>query len=173
MKPTALPYALIASLTLLFINGANAQSAGAPAALFKAHEEVVRELDRAAAASNSAAGVSVSISPGISVRRRMSGVLQYAVMHPFSVEIYRIIDGSGTLVTGGLLNLHLANPIDGDIVRTEHGREGGTARHAKEGDVLVLQPGTPHWFSQIDGKSITYVESRVRIITAPVRYQRF
>ncbi len=61
MKPTALPYALIASLILLFINGASAQSAGAPAALFKTHEEVVTELDRAAAIMNSAAGVSVSI----------------------------------------------------------------------------------------------------------------
>ena len=103
----------------------------------------------------------------------MSGVLQYAVMHPLSAEIYRIIEGSGTLVTGGLLNLPFANPIDGDIVLTEHGTEGGTARQVKDGDVLVLQPGTPHWFSLVDGESITYVESRVRIITAPVRYQRF
>ena len=94
-------------------------------------------------------------------------------MHPFSVEMYRIIEGSGTLVTGGLLDLPLANPIDGDIVRPEHGTEGGTAMQAKEGEVLVLQPGTPHWFSQIDGESIISVESRVRIITAPVRYQRF
>ena len=144
MKLTVLPYILIASLTLLFVNGASAQSAGATAALFKAHEEVVTELDRAAAIINSAAGVSVSISPGISVRRRMSGVLQCAVMHPFSVEIYRIIEGSGILVTGGLLNLPLANPIDGDIVRTGHGTDGGTARQVKEGDALVLQPGTPH-----------------------------
>ncbi|GEM_PF-3300588 len=37
MKPAALPYALIASLTLLFTNGVNAQSSGAPAALFKTH----------------------------------------------------------------------------------------------------------------------------------------
>jgi hypothetical protein len=29
-------------------------------------------------------------------------------MHPYSVEIYRILEGSGTLVTGGLLNLPLA-----------------------------------------------------------------
>ena len=146
-------------------------TAGAAAALFKAHEEVATEPDRAAAIINSAAGVSVSISPGISVRRRMSGVLQYAVMHPFSVEIYRIIEGSGTLVTGGLLNLPLADPIGDNIVRTEHGIEGGTVRQVEAGDVLVLQPGTPHWFSQIDGESITYMESRVRITTAPVRYQ--
>lgn len=54
MRPTALPYALIVSLSLLFVNDASAQSAGAPAALFKAHEEVVTELDRAAAIINSA-----------------------------------------------------------------------------------------------------------------------
>ena len=143
MKPSVLPYILIASLSLLFVNGASAQSAGAAAALFKAHEEVTTEPDRAAAIINSAAGVSVSISPGNSVRRRMSGVLQYAVMHPFSVEIYRIIEGSGTLVTGGMLNLPLANPIDGDIVRTEHGTEGGTARQVKEGDVSFCNPASP------------------------------
>ena len=143
MKPSVLPYILIASLSLLFVNGASAQSAGAAAALFKAHEEVTTEPDRAAAIINSAAGVSVSISPGNSVRRRMSGVLQYAVMHPFSVEIYRIIEGSGTLVTGGMLNLPLANPIDGDIVRTEHGTEGGAAGQAKEGDVSFCNPAPP------------------------------
>ena len=60
MKPTVLPYILIASLSLLFVNGASAQSAGAPAALFKAHEEVVTKIDRAAPIINSAAGLSVS-----------------------------------------------------------------------------------------------------------------
>ena len=87
------------------------------------------------------------------------------------MEIYRISKGSGTLVTGGLLNLPLANPIGDDIVRTKHGIEGGTARQVLAGDVLVLQPGTPKWFSQIDGESITYMGPRVRITTAPVRYQ--
>ena len=51
----------------------------------------------------------------------MSGVFQYAVMHPFSVEIFRIFEGSGTLVTGGLLNLPPVNSIGDDIVRTAHG----------------------------------------------------
>ena len=55
MKPTVLPYILIASLSLLFVNSASAQSAGAAAALFKAHEEVATEPDRAAAIINSAA----------------------------------------------------------------------------------------------------------------------
>ena len=148
-----------------------AQESGAPPALFKPGPEIIAELDEAARNSTSAAGVSVTISPGISVRRRMSGVPQYSVMHPHSVEIYRILEGSGTLVTGGLLITPLAEQTSDDLMRTLHGIEGGLAREVKEGDILVLQPGTPHWFSNIDGDSITYMESRVRITTAPIRYQ--
>lgn len=35
-------------------------------------------------------------------------------------------------------------------------------RHIQAGDFVVLPPGTPHWFSKIDG-SITYVETRFAI----------
>lgn len=162
---------LIAVLCLTTSSFLAAQSAGAPPALYKSNAEIMDELDSAARSSRSAAGVSVTVSSGISVRRRMSGVLQYAVMHPFSVEIYRIIDGSGTLVTGGLLKLPLADPSGDNVIRTEHGIEGGLAREVKAGDILVLQPGTPHWFSRIEGEAITYMESRVRISTAPIQYQ--
>ena len=162
---------LLLMVLLLGVSHATAQTVGAPAALYMTDEEIMSALDEAARSSASAAGVSVTVSPGISVRRRMSGVLQYAVLHPYSVEIYRILEGSGTLVTGGLLNLPLADSPSDDVVRTEHGVEGGLARKVRAGDVLVLQPGTPHWFSSIDGESITYMESRVRISTAPIRFQ--
>ncbi len=148
-----------------------AQDLGAPPAIYKPGSEVMAELAEAARTSTSAAGVSVTISPGISVRRRLSGVAQYAVLHPYSVEIYRILEGSGTLVTGGLLKLPLAESTSDDIMRSLEGVEGGLARQVKAGDILVLQPGTPHWFSTIDGEAITYMESRVRVTTAPIRYQ--
>ncbi len=151
--------------------GSLAQDSGAPPALYKPGAEITAELDEAARNSSSAAGVSVTISPGITVRRRLSGVAQYAVLHPYSVEIYRILEGSGTLVTGGKLKLPLAESTSDDLMRTLEGIEGGLAREVKTGDILVLQPGTPHWFSNIDGEAITYMESRVRIATAPIRYQ--
>ena len=169
-KTTRLP-SLFLSFIMLGTPTVLAQTEGAPAALYMTDTEIMESLDEAARNSTSAAGVSVTVSPGISVRRRMSGVLQYAVLHPYSVEIYRILEGSGTLVTGGLLNLPLADSPSEDVVRTEHGVSGGLARQVKAGDVLVLQPGTPHWFSNIDGESITYMESRVRISTAPIRFQ--
>ena len=108
----------------------------------------------------SAAGVSVTISPGISVRRRMSGVPQYSVVHPHSVEIYRLLRAAEPCNWWPAHTTPHEQTSD-DLMRTLHGIEGGLARRVKEGDILVLQPGTPHWFSSIDGDSITYMESRV------------
>lgn len=148
-----------------------AQDVGAPPGLYMSDADIMAKLEQAAATSASAGGWSVTISPGVSVRRRSSDVEQYAVMHPYSVEIYRILEGSGTLVTGGLLNLPLADSPDSNIIRTEQGVTGGLARKVSAGDVLVLQPGTPHYFSQIDGESITYMESRIMISTHAIQYQ--
>lgn len=161
----------LSALTLLFSSQVLAQEAGAPPALYMAGDAIMAELDRAASASASAGGWSVTVAPGISVRRRSSAVANYAVMHPYSMEIYRILQGSGTLVTGGVLILPLAESTDPNIIRTQNGIRGGLARQVKAGDVLVLQPGTPHWFSNIEGESITYMESRVRITTHPVQFQ--
>lgn len=148
-----------------------AQTTGAPAALYMTEAQILESLDRAAAESASAGGWSVAIAPGISVRRRSSGVKQYAIIHPYSMEIYRVLEGSGTFVTGGSLILPLADSTTEDIVRTLNGVEGGLERQVKAGDVLVLQPGTPHWFKSIDGESISYMESRVRISTHPIQFQ--
>ena len=105
---------VIALAALIFCINSYAQQSGAPPAIFKPGSEILAELDEAARNSTSAAGVSVTISPGISVRRRMSGVPQYSVVHPHSVEIYRILEGSGTLVTGGLLIRPLSEQTSDD-----------------------------------------------------------
>ena len=160
------------SLILLCASlSASAQNTGAPAAIYMPEAEIMRQLDEAAASSASAGGWSVTVSPGVSVRRRSSSVGQFAIFHPHSVEIYRILSGSGTFVTGGLLILPLAESSNPNIIRTEHGISGGVARQVSAGDVLVLQPGTPHWFQSIDGESITYMESRIRISTHPIQFQ--
>ncbi len=167
MKRLLLSACLFSGLTF----NAFAQDSGAPPAIFKSGAEIEAELDRAAASSASAGGWSVTVSPGVSVRRRSSAVEQYAIIHPWSMEIYRILEGSGTFVTGGKLVLPLADSPDPNIVRTQHGIVGGLARQVRAGDVLVLQPGTPHWFQSIDGETISYMESRIMITTHPVQFQ--
>ena len=170
MKKSLASLSLFALVSSFALSG-HAQTPGAPPGLYMSGEAIMEQLDAAASTSASAGGWSVSISPGVSVRRRSSSVEQYAVLHPFSVEVYRILEGSGTLVTGGLLNLPLAESTDPNIIRTRNGVTGGLARQVKAGDVLVLQPGTPHYFSAIDGESITYMESRIMITTHPVQFQ--
>ena len=165
----SLPTALF--ILSAFNLGAVAQEPGAPAAIYKPGADVISELENAAASSASAGGWSVSISPGVTVRRRSSSVGQYAVMHPWSIEVYRILEGSGTLVTGGLLVLPLAESNNPNIIRSQNGIDGGLARQVSAGDILVLQPGTPHWFSSIDGESITYMETGIQITTHPVQFQ--
>jgi mannose-6-phosphate isomerase-like protein (cupin superfamily) len=76
-----------------------------------------------------------------------------AIAHPGNTEVHYIIDGAGTVVTGGT------------IVRPAGGNAGsatiqnGETRHMKKGDIIIVPPNTPHWYKDIDG-SITYLEVR-------------
>jgi mannose-6-phosphate isomerase-like protein (cupin superfamily) len=82
-------------------------------------------------------------------------------------EIYHVMDGAATLVTGGTMLNAKARPADSIAVRLEDGPgasgtaiEGGVTRRIKAGDMVVIPAGLPHWFSEIEG-SITYVVVRV------------
>jgi mannose-6-phosphate isomerase-like protein (cupin superfamily) len=138
-----------------------AQGVAVPGATYMSAADIGKGLS-SAVATDAAAGAAVTVTPGIVVRRRSGGgEPQYAIVHPFSMETYYIIEGAGTLVTGGALDLPLAPSADPDVVRSKAIRDGAT-RKVATGDVIVVPPGTPHWFRAIDG-TITYLESRVRV----------
>ena len=122
----------------------------------KTQSQINLELDRSTSALGVVAGQVTSVvetgTGQIVVRRRQDGP-NNASVHDDVTEIYNVVSGSGTFVTGGAI----ANPKD----RTA-GISGGVVRHIAAGDFVVLPPGTPHWFSKIDG-SITYVETRFAI----------
>ena len=63
-----------------------------------------------------------------------------ASIHEKAAEIFYVIDGSGTLVTGGTLVKGNPSTI-----------EGGTTRPVAKGDFFVVPENTPHWFSPING----------------------
>lgn len=71
-----------------------------------------------------------------------------AAVHQREAEIFYIIEGTGTLVTGGkLVNETRTNPtnLSGTAI------EGGTSRTVSKGDFILVPEGTPHWFSAIGG----------------------
>jgi mannose-6-phosphate isomerase-like protein (cupin superfamily) len=72
-----------------------------------------------------------------------------AAVHEKEAEFFYVIDGSGTLVTGGkLAGEKRQNPTNLSGI----GVDGGQAREVAKGDFIVVPEGTPHWFSAIKGE---------------------
>ena len=71
-----------------------------------------------------------------------------AAVHETEAELFYVIDGSATLVTGGKLkNETRTNEtnLSGSAI------EGGQSRHVAKGDFIMVPEGVAHWFSAIDG----------------------
>jgi mannose-6-phosphate isomerase-like protein (cupin superfamily) len=74
-----------------------------------------------------------------------------AAVHEREAELFYVIEGSATMVTGGkLVNQGRSNPEN----LSGTGVEGGTSRHVAKGDFIFVPENTPHWFSAIDGTLI-------------------
>jgi mannose-6-phosphate isomerase-like protein (cupin superfamily) len=82
-----------------------------------------------------------------------------ALIHDHVTEIYQIMEGSGTLVTGGSLTDAKAT----DLTRLNAGmsqtgvHQGGESRHVMPKDVIIVPAGTPHRFSELDGPIVYLV----------------
>lgn len=71
-----------------------------------------------------------------------------ASVHEKEAELFYVIDGSGTLVTGGkLVGETRTNPEN----LSGTGIEGGSSRPVAKGDFFIVPENTPHWFGTING----------------------
>jgi mannose-6-phosphate isomerase-like protein (cupin superfamily) len=71
-----------------------------------------------------------------------------AAVHEKEAEMFYVIDGSATMVTGGkLVNESRTNAenLSGTAI------EGGASRNVSKGDFIIVPENTPHWFSTING----------------------
>jgi len=69
-----------------------------------------------------------------------------ASIHEKEAELFYVIEGAGTLVTGGkLANEKRTNAEN----LTGTALEGGTAQAVSKGDVFIVPENTGHWFSEI------------------------
>ena len=79
---------------------------------------------------------------------RAAGVNAPASLHEREAEMFYVVEGSGTLVTGGMLREEKrtnAENLTGTAI------DGGTPRRVAKGDWVMVPERTPHWFTQIDG----------------------
>ena len=77
-----------------------------------------------------------------------------AIRHETSVtEIYLMLEGSGTLVTGGTIRDERSNgnsPNTGRPNFAGSAIEGGVSRKLVPGDVVVIPGNVAHWWSSLD-----------------------
>jgi mannose-6-phosphate isomerase-like protein (cupin superfamily) len=67
-----------------------------------------------------------------------------------TTEVYYILEGGGTLVTGGKI-VDLKPPPAGRNPGPRGDRiEGGVSRHVSKGDLIIIPGRTPHWWSSLD-----------------------
>lgn len=83
----------------------------------------------------------------VSMEHRVN-VAQSAAVHDKEAELFYVIDGSGTIVTGG----RLISPTRNGDNSTASGVEGGTSKRLAKGDFVLVPEGVPHWFSKIDSE---------------------
>jgi mannose-6-phosphate isomerase-like protein (cupin superfamily) len=65
-----------------------------------------------------------------------------------TTEIYYMLEGVATLVTGGTLR-EPGPPIQGTSARSP-GIDGGVSRRVTKGDVVIIPGHTPHWWSELE-----------------------
>ena len=83
-----------------------------------------------------------------------------AIAHTVGTELHYIVEGAGTLVTGGTIIRPAAGAPTGTVARIE----GGVTRKVVKGDVVLIPENTPHWYSEVDG-AIAYLEVRFSVPT--------
>jgi oxalate decarboxylase/phosphoglucose isomerase-like protein (cupin superfamily) len=90
------------------------------------------------------------------------------IEHSQITEIYHVISGSGTLMTGGMIENAKETPANSPVVTTLNGPSsgggkiiGGVSRRLGPGDVVIIPPNTPHWWTEVTSDQVVYLVVRV------------
>jgi quercetin dioxygenase-like cupin family protein len=104
---------------------------------------------------------------GIGLVYRPKGAKGTSASHDKVSEVYQVLEGAGTLVTGGTMvnpkrrdsGLETVTQINGPGV-TGDSIQGGVSRRIAKGDMVIIPAGTPHWWSEIQ-ETISYTVVRI------------
>jgi mannose-6-phosphate isomerase-like protein (cupin superfamily) len=152
-----MPKSLLAGLMLTaFTAAVYAQSPVAPGLYMRA-TDIASALQQSAAEREGMAVGAITNDDEyrINLIRRTEGA--GAIVHQVGTELHFITEGSGTLVTGGIV----IRPAGGGRATIE----GGLARLVSKGDAILIPEGTPHWYSSVEG-AVSYLEVRFNVPVA-------
>jgi hypothetical protein len=163
--------ALVAGSTLT-----NAQHLPRGTATDVANSEIQATVQKTAAAPVSDQAIRVvsindEYNVGIGVVHRAKTAGRSAgggIEHSQITEVYHVIEGNATLVTGGVIENPRESPPESSVVKVLNGPSSGggavkdgASRKVGPGDVVIIPPNTPHWFSEITSDQIVYLVVRV------------
>jgi mannose-6-phosphate isomerase-like protein (cupin superfamily) len=171
-KPGIVFGAILFALTL----GAQNPTCNKCSATYIPNDEIQAYLKRAPArAANSVADQQVraidvgksNVDIGVVYRSGRQAEGSAVAEHDQVSEVYHVLDGSATLVTGSDITDWKRRPADNENVRLLNGPGGngasirnGATYQLKAGDVIVIPAGVGHWFTQIDDH-IRYLMIRI------------
>jgi|SRR5689334_3338818 len=170
----SLQLAAIGAVTIWFALSAQQPTCNKCNASYVSSEEIQQYLKRAEAnglVDQQARAVSIgkaNIGIGVVYRGKLDKPPADAVAeHDLVSEVYHIIDGSATLVTGPNITNMKRRPADLQTVREFNGPGNsgseivnGVTHQLKAGDVIVIPAGTGHLFTHIDDH-IRYIMVRI------------
>lgn len=127
---------------------ASAPAPGSPG-VFVSGQQLAVQLQAAIAKSADPALAELSATDQYAIHEVHRSKPAPAAIHPGWTELHFILEGGGTLVTGGRMA----------SVGGKNTVEGGVAQEVKKGDAVIVPPNTPHMYSRVDG-TLTYLEVR-------------
>jgi mannose-6-phosphate isomerase-like protein (cupin superfamily) len=145
-------------------------------ATFVSSDEIQAYLKRAPARANNAVAdqqvraIDVgksNVDIGVVYRSGRQAEGSAVAEHDQVSEVYHVLDGSATLVTGSDIVDWKRRPPDNEAVRLLNGPGGngasirnGATYQLKAGDVIVIPAGVGHWFTKVDDH-IRYLMIRI------------
>ena len=139
-----------------------------PAEELHAYAEVARETGRVDQQVRSLNIGKANVQIALAHRGRLDAPRSGSVAeHDLVTEVYYVVSGSGTTLTGPDLVEKRRRPADNRAVQFLNGPghnaaavRNGVTHDLKAGDVFVIPAGTGHQFTKIDGH-ITYLMVRI------------
>jgi mannose-6-phosphate isomerase-like protein (cupin superfamily) len=100
---------------------------------------------------------------GLALASRIKGKANTGPEHHLLTEVYHIISGSATLVTGGTYTPPMKENSQILIGPSANGGpvRNGVSSHVGPGDVVIIPPNTPHYFSEISSDQLVYLMDRI------------
>jgi mannose-6-phosphate isomerase-like protein (cupin superfamily) len=156
MRAMAITLPFVLALGIATVGPAAGNGSGVT---FVPANKVLSELGQAPGQDHGIALKTYFSAPGYSatlVRRTRAGS---AEVHPNISDVWYVIDGGGTLVTGGaLVGTRETEPgeLRGEKI------QGGASRRVAKGDLIAIPAGTPHWVSAVDGAQFLYLVVKIK-----------